>query len=210
MSMPSSIRSAVSTCVYELAEGAFRAMHHDYVIPKNGTWDDAPFLSSWRGVDALQAAIPLSIRTSIEGGKAAELVLGKGHKPDEGGRTRIPFADGKGPRPGAIIARAGIIAQFELWKAFVKPLGYPTNEHKAAKHTFSDAEEAELMFKLVDDRNRLTHEIATRTDPTMRGLVEFAYACIFLLFARPETGLRQEHRRASAWTRACADLRRHA
>lgn len=170
-----------TTSIYDLAEALSRAMNHSYVIPTDSSnWASGPFLNSWHGIDKIQAAIPLLIRTSIESAKAAELVMGKNHLPDKDGKTIIPFVNKTNPRPGAILARAGIISQFELWKEFAKPLGYPTNEHKAEKYVFNSLDEKDLLLSIVSRRNSLTHEIKTQNDSNMRELVEYAYSCHFL------------------------------
>ncbi len=173
-------RWLVEVCsVYDLAEATRRAMNPNYSIPVNSTWADGPHLSSGRGQATIQNAIPLVIRSSLEAGKAAELAMGKDHRPNDDGSTRIPLVS-RGIRTGQIIARLGIISQFELWKEFARPLGYPINEKQAKSYSFSDSTERDTQSGLVRRRNQLTHEISANNDPTMRELVDFAYSCHYL------------------------------
>lgn len=173
-------RWLVEVCtVYDLAEATSRAMNPKYSIPASSNWADGPHLSSGRDRTAIQNAIPLIIRSSIEAGKAAELVMGQDHHPSKDGRTRVPLIS-HGIRTGQIVARIGIISQFELWKDFVRPLGYPINEKQAKSFKFSHPQECETQRDLVRRRNELTHEISAHNDPTMRELVDFAYSCHYL------------------------------
>lgn len=119
-------------------------------------------------------------KTSIEAAKAAELTMGVDHQPDASGRTLVPFVTDKGPRVGAILARAGIIAQFELWKSFAASVSYPFNKKQADRYSFPSEKEKSTLLEIVDMRNSLTHEITIANDPTMRQLVEYAYKCQYL------------------------------
>ena len=93
-------------------------MQHSYKIPSDSNWESGPYVSSWKGRQTLQKAIPLFIKISIEAAKAAELVMGQHFKPNSSGKTKIPTVNDKDHRIGCIIARAGIISQFELWKSY--------------------------------------------------------------------------------------------
>ena len=168
----------VETClVRDLAKATLKCFSRDYQIPEGTKWEDGPFLSSQRGRDHLRAALPLSLKTSIELAKAAEMALGKTPEGHDQGKVTSRFLGKTGPRVDEIIARNGIIVQFELWKSFVGPLGYPINEKQAAKYTFKEAYERALLAKLVRRRNELTHEPKLANDPTCREYVEFAHSC---------------------------------
>jgi hypothetical protein len=65
-----------ATYIYDLAEGAFRALRYDFVVLSNGTAKEGPFLSSLNGLPAMQSAAPFCVKTRLEAGKAAELALG--------------------------------------------------------------------------------------------------------------------------------------
>jgi hypothetical protein len=165
--------------IYDLAEATSRAMNPSYTFPVNSTWADGPHLSSGRDNSELQKSIPLVIRSSLEAAKAAELIMGRDYRPNESGKTRIPMVSNE-IRTGQIIARMGIVSQFELWKNFVARLSYPINAKQAESYTFRDLEESAAQRQIVRRRNELTHEIKASNDPTMRELIEFAYLCHFL------------------------------
>ena len=155
-------------------------MSHTYVLPDGASWDDAPYLGSWKGRDVLQDAMPLLLKTSLESGKAAELVMGNYYKGNDSGKTPIEFANGVSPRVEATVARSGIISQFELWKEFASLVGFPISRKQAKRFTFNSELERETLFELVDLRNELTHEVTIDNDPTMKRFVEFSYSCRWL------------------------------
>ncbi|MDX5935883.1 hypothetical protein [Acidithiobacillus thiooxidans] len=161
------------TSVYDLARSTERAMQHDYVVPKNPTWDDGPCLGSWNGTERIQAAVPLSIKTSLEAGKAAELAMGSNYAGHPTGKIPISFLDGSSPRVGAVIARAGIVVQFELWKDYARLVSYPFNKKQMKGWTFLDKREEPNLEYAINRRNELTHEPMPANDPNMRELVEF-------------------------------------
>lgn len=109
---------------------------------------------------------------------AAWVACGDTPEGASGGRVRVPFANSRGPRIEAVLARAGIIAQFELWKAYVSQFpDYPTNLVASRKHCFSAVEEEQLVEGLIDLRNRMTHEVDINNDPTARRLVDYTWEC---------------------------------
>jgi len=161
--------------VYDFARSIERAMQHDYVVPPEPKWGDGPCLGSWNGSEVMQAAVPLTIKTSLEAGKAAELFMGPDYEGRSLGKTPVPFVTEDAPRVGAIIARAGIVTQFELWKEYASKSRYPYNRKQMEAWTFSDPKEQEILENVVNRRNELTHEISTHNDPTVRELVEYGY-----------------------------------
>ncbi|KRG63377.1 hypothetical protein ABB26_12525 [Stenotrophomonas humi] len=91
---------------------------------------------------------------------------------------KVPFSNGNSPRIEGVLARAGIIAQFELWKSYATQFpGYPTNLKAAKKHSFVHPEEERLVTNLISIRNRMTHEIDVTNDPTTRMLVNYTWEC---------------------------------
>lgn len=59
-------------------------------------------------------------------------------------------------------------------------VGYPVSRKQAEKFHFLTTEERGVLYEIIDLRNKLTHEITTTNDPTMKMLVELAYACHLL------------------------------
>lgn len=167
-------------CLYDLAESTRKAMNHDYCLPKEDGWDSAPYLASWKGRDALQDALPIFLKTSLEAAKAAELVMGQGYKPNPLRKTPIQFSSTSGPRVEETVARLGIITQFEVWKEFAQCHGYPINIKRAKNFEFSSEAESEILIGLINVRNSMTHDIEIETDPTMKQFVEFSYDCRWL------------------------------
>ncbi|MCF3525777.1 hypothetical protein [Stenotrophomonas maltophilia] len=135
--------------------------------------EDGPILTT--AVEEGELSIPAYLYTGNEFARAIELVTGQPISENEG--LRLPGV-GTGPRRiEAIIARSGIISQFELWKKFAKPRRYPTDGAAAKSHEklgrFYSNDEREMLEGVVKDRNRMTHEPNHLDDPTVRDLVDY-------------------------------------
>lgn len=164
-----------TTIIYDLAEAAQKACNVDWK-PSAADDADGPHLISRTSRAHFAAALPLGTKTSKEAQRAAFVAMGEFPPSSSDVGVKVPVLNGKDPRIGAILARAGIIAQFELWKAFVRQYpDYPFNLKDARKYTFAHAQEREIVFGLIEDRNALTHEIRTSIDPTMRRLVDYTW-----------------------------------
>lgn len=89
----------------------------------------------------------------------------------------IPNLSTAPERSGAIVCRAGIVAQFELWKQFALARAYPSNLKDARRHgekgRFSCSNEQSMLNEVIDLRNALTHEPDLATDPDAKALVEY-------------------------------------
>ncbi len=174
-----------TTSIYDLAESAARAAHPGYAIPLEFTWQDGPFMVSKNGPADMQAAMPIIIKTSLEHAKAAEIAMDSCEKfriqrDKRGPQLKVPLVVDQQMRTGPIVARSGIIAQFELWKSFVQPLNYPFNKRRAEGHKFKSTDEQDALMHIIDRRNELTHEITVLNDPNMREYVEYVCHCHFL------------------------------
>jgi hypothetical protein len=166
--------------VYELAESTRKAMSHDYELPKEESWDEAPYLGSWNGRELLQKAFPLMLKTSKAGGKAARIVMGNDFQGGEGGKTPIHFANNSYPRVEATVARSGIVTQFELWKKFAQEKKYPFNIKQLKKYSFKTVFESSILNEVVIERNRMTHEIEVENDPSIGDFITFTCKCRWL------------------------------
>ena len=165
-----------TSVVFDLAEAAQRACTQTWTPPT--TPEEGPYFTSMRSQAHFKAALPLGIKTSKESQQAAYVAMGDLPKLHTAAGVKVPLLNGNHPRVEGILARAGIIAQFELWKTFVKQFpGYPFNRKQADKYVFAHDQEKSLLLALIDDRNALTHEIESENDPSMRRLVNYAWEC---------------------------------
>jgi succinate dehydrogenase flavin-adding protein (antitoxin of CptAB toxin-antitoxin module) len=153
------------------------ALNPSYRVPALTPSADGPYLTSGHGADRLNAAIPLLVKTSLAAAKAAEVALGMDPPRDERGGVRVPMVTGKSFRIGAVIARGGIIGQYELLKAFLKPRGYPLSRKDRENYTQFLQEEEGRLVALVNRRNDMTHEPDPSNDPDLRELVDYVWEC---------------------------------
>lgn len=166
--------------VYELAESTRKAMSHSYELPETISWDEAPYLGSWNGRDLLQEALPLTLKTSIAGGKAAKIVMGNEFQGGSDGKTHIRFANNSYPRVEATVARSGIVTQFELWKKFAEEKNYPFNQKRLKKFSFQSVFERSILNEVITERNLMTHEIEVENDPSIDDFITFTCKCRWL------------------------------
>lgn len=166
------------TIAFDLAAAAALASDPKWTPPPHSMAADGPYLISRTSSLFFQRALPLVIKTSKESAMAAWVALGDAPEKSECGSVRVPHADGRGPRIEGVLARAGIIAQFELWKSYALQFpGYPTHLKAARVHHFATKSEADMVTGMIDLRNTLTHEVEVQTDPTVRRLVDYAWEC---------------------------------
>ncbi|WP_329754412.1 hypothetical protein [Stenotrophomonas maltophilia] len=135
--------------------------------------EDGPLLTVV--VEGAGLSIPAHLCTGNEFARAIHLVTGKPISEHE--NLRLPGVGNGSQRVEAIIARSGIISQFELWKKFAKPRRYPTDGAAAKAHAkhgrFHSDGERGMLEEVVKDRNRMTHEPNYLDDPTARSLVDY-------------------------------------
>lgn len=161
---------------YDMAAAAALASNPNWTVPDTGLY--GPYFVSRRSAEAFGNALPLAIRSSKEAMQAAWVALGDSPAEQEPGKIRVPHANRSDPRTGGILARAGVIAQFELWKSYVRQLpDYPFSKKAADRYTFGDIDEERTVRGLIDLRNCLTHEIDPNSDPSMERLVSYAWEC---------------------------------
>lgn len=166
-----------ATTTLDLALSGEMACRHSW-RPPNSDNTEGPYFFSKRDASAFNHALPLAIRSSRASMMAARVVYGDKPQSAGGGKLLIPFADSRGPRIEAVLARAGIIAQFELWKAYVIQFpGYPTNLKAARRYDFSTTEEEKFVSHLIELRNLMTHDVDIHNDPTARRFVEYTWEC---------------------------------
>ncbi|WP_152982667.1 hypothetical protein [Stenotrophomonas humi] len=166
------------TTTFDLASAAELAIRPNWSPPANGSDVEGPYLISMRHPLPFAAALPFGVRSSREAMRAAWVACG--HTPETANTdgVKVPFSNGNSPRIEGVLARAGIIAQFELWKSYATQFpGYPTNLKAAKKHSFVHPEEERLVTNLISIRNRMTHEIDVTNDPTTRMLVNYTWEC---------------------------------
>lgn len=146
--------------------------------PAHSTAADGPYLVSRTSSLFFARALPLVIKTSKEAMRAAWVAVGDMPEGLDAESVRLPLANGRGPRIEGVLARTGIITQFELWKSYASQFpGYPTNLKAARNYQFSAPAEADMVTGMIDMRNKLTHEVDVQTDPTLRRLVDYAWEC---------------------------------
>lgn len=166
-----------ATSIADLAMAAERVLNPNYRVPALTTLADGPYFTSQHGGDRLNMAVPLLVKTSIEAAKAAEVALGRDPPRDERGAVRVPMVSGTSFRSGAVIARGGIIGQYELLKAFLRPRGYPLSKREREGYTEFVCGEEDRLIALADRRNDMTHEPDPNNDPSLRELVEYVWEC---------------------------------
>lgn len=165
-----------TTYVYDVAVAAEKCFHHDYEPPLKPTEENTPYLSSYSGAPPLKMVIPFCIATSIEQRAAAGIVKGPNPPKNEKGGVRIEFVT-ESVRINSIMARFGIISQFELWKSFAAEHKWPINKKQCESYAFANQEVKTRLLSLIERRNSLTHEVKAENDPTMRELIEFYWSC---------------------------------
>lgn len=166
------------TTTHDLAASAELAIRPKWMPPDVSNNIDGPYLISRSNPTAFSTALPFVVRSSKEAMRAAWVACGQPPHPMDPKGVKVPFANGNNPRVEGVLARAGIIAQFELWKSYALQFsGYPTNLKAANKHNFMHPEEALHVKHLIEVRNLMTHEIETSNDPTMRMLVDYTWEC---------------------------------
>ncbi len=163
---------------HDLAEAALKTIDPDFQPPERPlTWEQGPVLVPKVTTPISRTAFPLVLYHSKQMGRAEHLIHGQPVRLSPGETMKVPLTDPTTPRAGGIIARAGIITQFELWRDFVAPLGYPFNRKRAKSHEFADPDEQRLLLSLIDTRNEMTHEPALHNDPDARRLVDYTNEC---------------------------------
>jgi hypothetical protein len=166
------------TICFDMASAAALASDPKWTPPPHSTAADGPYLVSGTSSLFLAKALPLVIKTSKEAMRAAWVAVGDMPQGSNADSVRVPHADGRGPRIEGVLARTGIITQFELWKSYASQFpGYPTNLKAARNYQFSTTAEADIVTGMIELRNTLTHEVDVRTDPTLRRLVDYAWEC---------------------------------
>lgn len=135
--------------------------------------EDGPLLTT--PVMGAEVSIQACLFTGNEFARALHLVTGRPISENEG--LRLPGVGVGIQRIEAIIARSGIISQFELWKKFAKPRRYPADGAAAKAHAklgrFHCDDERKMLEEVMKIRNRMTHEPNHLDDPTARNLVDY-------------------------------------
>lgn len=167
-----------ATTTFDLALAGEIACQHSWRPPDNSKLSEGPHFVSMSDASAFDRALPLAIRSSRVAMMAAWVACGDAPERASNGGVKVPFTDDRSPRVEAVLARAGIIAQFELWKAYVSQFpDYPTNLKAARIYRFSNEQEEKLVNGLIDLRNRMTHEVDIKNDPSARRLVDYTWEC---------------------------------
>lgn len=165
------------TTTFDLAVSAELAIRPKWTPPPDAN-SEGPYLLSTSHPEAFSAALPFVVRSSKEAMRAAWVACGRPPQAIDQKGVKVPFTNGNNPRIEGVLVRAGIIAQFELWKQYALQFpGYPTNLKAASRHSFGHLDEERLVKHLIGVRNRMTHEIETSNDPSMRMLVDYAWEC---------------------------------
>lgn len=171
-----SAHEMLETClVYDHARSAEKMTDWRCCGIDNAAWKDGPFLSSPKNTVQIDRCHPYIIKSSVEFGTAAHLVLGDTPPGHEIGKVKIPLPsiNENESRVESVIAKLAIIEQFELFKIFLLEIDGPYNKKKLKAWSSRISQNVQdNLLEIINRRNELTHE-SEYVAPTMKEAVQY-------------------------------------
>lgn len=143
----------------------------------NAAWQEGPYLSAPANEEEIIHNFPYCFRMSNEFSTVAEIVMGENSDVSENGGVQLPLApkDIHESRVEPVISKLAIIEQFELFKEYLITFNGPINKKQCKLWEGRiDSEILDLVAKLTNRRNELTHD-AEYILPSMKEAVEYFY-----------------------------------
>lgn len=174
-----SAKSMFAVCLtFDSARAAEKMTDFSCTGANNIAWKEGPYLTAGADQKEIDRTRPYVIKTSLEFGVAAGIVMGSNPKKAENGGVAMPLPPmgANRSRVEPVISKLAIIEQFELFKDFLKTFDGPVNKKKCKEwEGRADKSLLELVTELTDRRNSLTHD-SDHQLPSMKEAVEYFYS----------------------------------